>query len=161
MLSAFAPVSMRIFCFLKTRSNSLEMSSSSTGTTRGSISIMVTSVPKRLKMDANSTPTARSEEHTSELQSHSDLVVLHTFPTRRSSDLEGHALSGLLNVVGLRAGLDADLLLLEDALQLLGDVFILHGHDARQHLNNGDIGAEAFEDGRELHAHREIGRAHV
>src|SRR5882672_1015404 len=29
---------------------------------------------------------ARSEEHTSELQSHSDL---HSFPTRRSSDLHG------------------------------------------------------------------------
>src|SRR5476649_2625763 len=29
---------------------------------------------------------ARSEEHTSELQSHSDL---HSFPTRRSSDLSG------------------------------------------------------------------------
>src|SRR5476649_2014194 len=29
-------------------------------------------------------PMARSEEHTSELQSHSDL---HSFPTRRSSDL--------------------------------------------------------------------------
>src|SRR5215211_4776254 len=29
---------------------------------------------------------ARSEEHTSELQSHSDL---HSFPTRRSSDLAG------------------------------------------------------------------------
>src|SRR5882672_520895 len=31
----------------------------------------------------------RSEEHTSELQSHSDL---HSFPTRRSSDLTGHDL---------------------------------------------------------------------
>src|SRR5476649_1775866 len=30
----------------------------------------------------------RSEEHTSELQSHSDL---HSFPTRRSSDLRRHA----------------------------------------------------------------------
>src|SRR5215211_7417498 len=30
------------------------------------------------------TPSARSEEHTSELQSHRDL---HSFPTRRSSDL--------------------------------------------------------------------------
>src|SRR5476649_324817 len=30
---------------------------------------------------------ARSEEHTSELQSHRDL---HSFPTRRSSDLECH-----------------------------------------------------------------------
>src|SRR6476646_10802275 len=46
-----------------------------------------------------SSPRARSEEHTSELQSHSDLVCrlllercadhrdLHSFPTRRSSDL--------------------------------------------------------------------------
>src|SRR5437588_97534 len=32
----------------------------------------------------------RSEEHTSELQSHSDL---HSFPTRRSSDLRGSARS--------------------------------------------------------------------
>src|SRR5476649_245380 len=31
----------------------------------------------------------RSEEHTSELQSHSDL---HSFPTRRSSDLRSHCL---------------------------------------------------------------------
>src|SRR5476649_583163 len=31
--------------------------------------------------------SSRSEEHTSELQSHSDL---HSFPTRRSSDLAGH-----------------------------------------------------------------------
>src|SRR5438034_428870 len=30
----------------------------------------------------------RSEEHTSELQSHSDL---HSFPTRRSSDLSGNS----------------------------------------------------------------------
>src|SRR5215211_2564735 len=30
-------------------------------------------------------PTGRSEEHTSELQSHRDL---HSFPTRRSSDLD-------------------------------------------------------------------------
>src|ERR687893_613483 len=32
--------------------------------------------------------TSRSEEHTSELQSHRDL---HSFPTRRSSDLGGEA----------------------------------------------------------------------
>src|SRR5437773_1861931 len=30
----------------------------------------------------------RSEEHTSELQSHHDLVILYSFPTRRSSDLD-------------------------------------------------------------------------
>src|SRR5476649_2356561 len=33
------------------------------------------------------TNNIRSEEHTSELQSHRDL---HSFPTRRSSDLDGH-----------------------------------------------------------------------
>ena len=44
--------------FLNSRSSSFEISSSSTGTTRGSISRMVTSAPKLLKMDANSTPTA-------------------------------------------------------------------------------------------------------
>src|SRR5882672_11263268 len=37
-------------------------------------------------IQAQNTPTGtRSEEHTSELQSHSDL---HSFPTRRSSDLQ-------------------------------------------------------------------------
>src|SRR5713226_7043630 len=39
-------------------SSSLEISSSSSGTIRGSISRMVTSVPNVRKMDANSTPTA-------------------------------------------------------------------------------------------------------
>src|SRR5260221_718150 len=36
-------------------------------------------------MDQCNTKTIRSEEHTSELQSHRDL---HSFPTRRSSDLQ-------------------------------------------------------------------------
>src|SRR5476649_826020 len=35
---------------------------------------------------------SRSEEHTSELQSHSDL---HSFPTRRSSDLEASTTVGV------------------------------------------------------------------
>jgi hypothetical protein len=39
-------------------SSSAETASSSTGTRRGSNSIIVTSLPKRLKIDANSTPTA-------------------------------------------------------------------------------------------------------
>src|SRR5882672_3801194 len=38
----------------------------------------------RYPQDAGTTFLSRSEEHTSELQSHSDL---HSFPTRRSSDL--------------------------------------------------------------------------
>ena len=44
--------------FLNSRSSSFVISSSSTGTTRGSISRIVTSAPKLLKIDANSTPTA-------------------------------------------------------------------------------------------------------
>src|SRR5476649_2894466 len=36
----------------------------------------------------------RSEEHTSELQSHRDL---HSFPTRRSSDLDERVIDGLIN----------------------------------------------------------------
>src|SRR5215211_5385484 len=45
----------------------------------------------QLEDSAGTTYTYRSEEHTSELQSHRDL---HSFPTRRSSDLRlrGHEL---------------------------------------------------------------------
>src|ERR1035441_4686831 len=64
------------------------------------------------------------------------------------------ALAGLLDVLGARPGFDADLLLLEEALEFLGDVLVLHGHDAGEHLDDGDVRAEAFEDGGELHAHR-------
>src|SRR5476649_2906867 len=45
--------------------------------------IDITSIPNEGKIIFGATVT-RSEEHTSELQSHSDL---HSFPTRRSSDL--------------------------------------------------------------------------
>src|SRR5882672_5260104 len=46
-------------------------------------------------------PTARSEEHTSELQSHRDL---HSFPTRRSSDLSPRADPGVRRHHGGRKG---------------------------------------------------------
>ena len=52
------PVSTLIFAFLKTRCSSADTASSSSGTIRGSSSISVTWLPKRLKIDANSTPTA-------------------------------------------------------------------------------------------------------
>ena len=58
MFSHLAPVSTRIFSFLKTRSSSFETSSSSTGTNRGSISKRLTAAPNFRNMDANSTPTA-------------------------------------------------------------------------------------------------------
>ena len=53
--------------FLKTRVSSFEISSSSTGTTRGKNSRIVTSVPKLRKIDANSTPTAPAPITTSDL----------------------------------------------------------------------------------------------
>ena len=43
---------------LKDFSSSADTASSSTGTSRGRSSTIVTSLPKRRKMDANSTPTA-------------------------------------------------------------------------------------------------------
>ena len=54
--SAFAlvtlvPVSTLMPCFLNERSSSAETASSSTGTIRGSSSMIVTSLPKRRKID--------------------------------------------------------------------------------------------------------------
>ena len=66
---------------------------------------------------------------------------------------ECDAAAGLLDILRARAGFHADLLLLEDALQFLGDVLVLHRHHAGQHLDHGDVGAETLEDGGELHAH--------
>src|SRR5690625_3933729 len=52
---------------------------------------------------------SRSEEHTSELQSRGELVHLHTFPTRRSSDLaaaaRASAIAGFASTSNLAAGL--------------------------------------------------------
>src|SRR5476649_2157466 len=46
-------------------------------------------IPPVASVPPGSTQDFRSEEHTSELQSHRDL---HSFPTRRSSDLGVHVL---------------------------------------------------------------------
>ncbi len=54
----FAPVWLVIPCLRNDFSSSADTASSSTGTSRGSSSTIVTSLPKRLKIDANSTPTA-------------------------------------------------------------------------------------------------------
>src|SRR5215204_5224839 len=47
----------------------------------------VAELPQKLEQVEDSATSVRSEEHTSELQSHSDL---HSFPTRRSSDQTVH-----------------------------------------------------------------------
>jgi hypothetical protein len=54
----FVPVITLMARFLNDRSSSVEIASSSPGTSRGSSSMRVTSLPKLLKIDANSTPTA-------------------------------------------------------------------------------------------------------
>ena len=57
-LVTFVPVITVMPCFLNERSSSAETASSSMGTSRGSSSMIVTALPKRRKIDANSTPTA-------------------------------------------------------------------------------------------------------
>src|ERR1039457_2385480 len=59
---------------------------------------------------------------------------------------------GLANVVNLGPGLAADAGLLERALQLLRNLFVLDRYDARQHFENRHLGSEAVKDGRELDA---------
>ena len=57
-LVTFAPVCDVMPCLRNDFSSSADTASSSTGTSRGSSSTIVTSLPKRRKIDANSTPTA-------------------------------------------------------------------------------------------------------
>src|SRR5476649_2919632 len=67
--------------------DALPISSCSVALTRFiSSSLLVSSSNSRrvFKVDELDSSASRSEEHTSELQSHRDL---HSFPTRRSSDL--------------------------------------------------------------------------
>src|SRR5882672_24982 len=76
----------------------------------------------------------RSEEHTSELQSHSDL---HSFPTRRSSDLTFH---GLNAHDGLR----------ELAVELLVPLRVASeadGNAVRDHFKDSADGVAGFESG--------------
>ena len=54
----FAPVWLVMPCLRNDFSSSADTASSSTGTSRGSSSTIVTSLPNRRKIDANSTPTA-------------------------------------------------------------------------------------------------------
>ena len=54
----FAPVCAAMPCFLNDFCSSADTASSSTGTRRGSSSMIVTFVPNRLKIEPNSTPTA-------------------------------------------------------------------------------------------------------
>ena len=61
---------------------------------------------------------------------------------------------GLLDFLDFGAGVDVDAALFEDAREFLGNLFVFGRHDARQEFDDGDLGAEAAEDGGELDAHR-------
>ena len=65
-----------------------------------------------------------------------------------------HAILVLLNLCVLDREIDIDSALLEETQQLLADLFVLSRHNSRQHFEDGDLGAEALEDGGELHTHR-------
>ena len=60
----------------------------------------------------------------------------------------------LLDFGVLDAEVHVDAALLVEAQEFLRDVFIFHRHDARQHFEDSDFGAEALEDGGELDAYR-------
>ena len=61
---------------------------------------------------------------------------------------------GLLYLLHLGAGMGFDAPLAKDAGKLLAHILIFIGHGARQVLDDGDLAAEALEDGAELHPHR-------
>ena len=65
-----------------------------------------------------------------------------------------HAGFGLFNFFDFCAGVDVDAALFEDAREFLRNFFIFGRDHTRQELDERDLGAEAAEDGTELHAHR-------
>ena len=59
---------------------------------------------------------------------------------------------GPLDFFDLGASVDVDAAFFEDAREFFGNLFIFGRHDARQELDQRDLGAEAAEDGAELDA---------
>src|SRR5438034_1279344 len=111
--------------------------------------------------------TSRSEEHTSELQSHSDLVCrlllepyapphdLHSFPTRRSSDLAADA----------SAFYDAMVAAVQNRKFTAWQLMCIVGaqHDANYKWSLPTKAIKVRDDGTRYLAvkHKQIGRAHV
>ena len=58
----------------------------------------------------------------------------------------------------LGAGEDLHAAFLEGLVQLLADLLILQGDDAREHLHQGDLAAVGIPDGGKLHPHRACSR---
>jgi hypothetical protein len=66
--------------------------------------------------------------------------------------LKSHAVGPRLGSGHLRAGEHLDSLFFERSFQLGGHGFVLDRNESRQELDDGDLTAEATEDGRELDA---------
>src|SRR5437773_1352173 len=103
----------------------------------------------------------RSEEHTSELQSHHDLVYLHSFPTRRSSDLNG-ALREMARVLTA----NGHLLILEFSLpqsSIFRAVYRFYLHQCLPFLGSFITRQKNAYDylGQSIEEFPKIGRAHV
>src|SRR5262249_10254382 len=84
----------------------------------------------------------RSEEHTSELQSLTNLVSLPSFPTRRSSDL------GLGDAAA--PGRSREIALLAER-QEVADLVHLHGSTSRDQRSRGSLPSTSAFDGEVLH----------
>ena len=59
---------------------------------------------------------------------------------------------GLFDFFDFGAGVDVDAAFFEEACEFFGDFFVFNGGDAGEELEDGDVGAEAAEDGAELEA---------
>src|SRR5215204_5169289 len=119
---------------------------------RATASLSLTSVTSAFAFTSSTVPSvspvsgsqtsspSRSEEHTSELQSHSDL---HSFPTRRSSDLDGEPVFDLCNL-GLR------LYVLDSAERLarigVPDLLALGSEDLEEHALTDALSSSAVYD---------------
>ena len=77
-------------------------------------------------------------------------LLLFTFRGNRY----GHAGLRLLHLVDLGAGVEVDAALAEYAREFLGNFFVLHGNQARQHFDDRHLCVERAVDRRKLHAHR-------
>ena len=173
-------------CFLNDFSSSAEIASSSAGTMRGSSSMIVTWLPKRRKIDANSTPTAPLPRMTIDFGTSrsaiaSSLVMMRLRSISTPGTLRGAepvamtisfaavrlclspSTTSIAAAAGNRRGaLDPfDLVLLEQELDALGEP----GHDfvfARLHLIHVDAdGAFADRDAPLLDVLHDLQRVRV
>ena len=75
-------------------------------------------------------------------------------------DRDGNSRFRLLDFVDLRAGVEVDAALAEDAGQFLRDFFVFHGNQPRQHFDDRDLAIERAIDRSELDSDRSCANNH-